>query len=179
MNSIYKDKYVEIFIDLERSLIFDVWFEACEEIYDNEQIFIDFLIVWRDIVLQNNIRYALTDVRQMLYNPSPQIQENELMEVIKTVSANSFQKQAFITSSDFIQLLTFEQIKNEYADGVKREVSNFFLSQDEAIAWLLSGGDSSGISSGTARLIGMLITFGSLLNFKNFKFPKRFKPQLS
>ncbi len=33
MNSIYKSKYIEIFIDLDRSLIFDVWTEASENIY--------------------------------------------------------------------------------------------------------------------------------------------------
>ncbi len=80
----------------------------------------------------------MTDIRQMQYNPPPEIQDNVIKEAQKIVINHGLQKQAFIVSSDFIQVLMMQQVTEEFAGTTEQGNSNFFSSQEEAEKWLLS-----------------------------------------
>ncbi len=137
MDSIYKDKYVEIFIGIDRSLIFDVWQE--DSINMEEEDFKEIMYVWRDTILRHQICLALTDTRNMNYPVTPDLQDWISGEITNPVYKKGFEKQAFVMPQAFIQKLVIEQVVDEASIVSKNiESSRYFTTIEEAEEWLLS-----------------------------------------
>ncbi len=137
MNSIYKGKYTEIFVDLDRSLIFDTWTEASKDMEDAE--FIQFTDIWTDIVIKFKIQYALTDTLNLRFTLTPDVQEIASQKIKKAVESG-LKKQAMIApqTEDLFTKVALDQTVEEIQISTGFLVTQIFPSPEEAEKWLLS-----------------------------------------
>jgi hypothetical protein len=131
MKSIYKNEYVEIFLDFSRSLIIDVWTKESENATLEE--FKEVLCVWRDTIIDHHLKYALNDTRYFHNLMTPEVQDWITENIYMPAQQVSLQKNAFVMSQGFIEALSLEQLVED--QNIIGLVS-YFASFEEAESWL-------------------------------------------
>ncbi len=127
---VYASKFIKLYVNEEAKICHASWLEASGDMSEEE--FKEIILISLDIIIKNNLRGQLADMRKLSYPVTPDLQKWVYDNVISQYDV-SF-KAASITPADFFAQLSLEQVQDEFI-GSKYQMRTFD-NMEEAFNWV-------------------------------------------
>ncbi|GAB4408246.1 MAG: hypothetical protein OHK0053_34980 [Microscillaceae bacterium] len=134
MNLIFKSSTMQMYVCYEQSLLLSVWTEKSRDCSLEE--FRVFAQMWRETVIQFQLRFALHDTRKFFFCLNPAMQDWASQEIFRPAFQANLEKNAFLTSEDLIADLSLEQQTEENKQWAPASANAYFGSMEQAQHWL-------------------------------------------
>jgi 2-oxoglutarate dehydrogenase complex dehydrogenase (E1) component-like enzyme len=130
MEQIFKNQYIVIEADRNKSFLKMTWQASSELIADQE--FQECMLMYAQKIEELACRSVMSDARKFLYLMSPEIQEWVNVHIRPYQLRAGTQKIAFLHSEDFVTQVAIEQMTEE----VELIAVQHFNNEREALEWL-------------------------------------------
>ena len=130
---LFKGRYVTFYYNHQQKMITDSW--ACDSKVLSPRGFQEYLIQWKELALQHQIKKALVDARNMRVVLYPEMQTWIAEKIIHPVVDAGLEKMAVVLPSALFEKVILKQVMDEFSDlrTLKKQV---FDDITIAQAWL-------------------------------------------
>lgn len=130
---IFEDRFVRMYLDKEQSILLDVWKEETSNM--TEEDFKNSLYRWKDLMIEHQISFAITDAKTFNFTISLEFQEWLIEVIMKGIAKEtSFLGQAMILPSSFIENISTQLFTDE--SNLKAVPTKEFPDIEQSLKWI-------------------------------------------
>lgn len=133
MKLVYENAYVKIYTDIAQSTVIDIWTSQTEKM--TEQEFKDTLKTWQGYLIQENLKFALTDVSHLKFTISLDLQAWIIKEITYPASQKSaFTAHAMVLPTGFMENMAIQLFTED--TSIVAVPTHYFEERNKAQEWL-------------------------------------------
>lgn len=137
MEVLFQNQYATITYDRENNLFLDIWTSETADLSEDD--FKDIISSWQQLVVEHQVKLALTDMADFQIPLTPELQDWLVEQVLHPTSKHAYSKHAFVIPTEFFAHLSLEQIIEDGNENAHNLQMKYFEDLEEGKGWLLAG----------------------------------------